>query len=241
MAGQVKHTKIFRDIVPDVAFMKLLARLPFQNTDCLIGAVAGAFRENGIDLIDSTSLFGPLLAEFAVTFQPSDYVALMVFAFASLASLAYLGPGVVLLVRRDWHVVGWLLCALGLVIGVNFASELGVAATRDGDAWLVWVLDVCEGALWFVLMAALLVVSPDALGSRTARRAPTGRPLLVAGAPAAALQAFVTDVGVADGHGAVLPSPLPIGAAIAAARRRAVLLCFAGPLLPTAGFLTAAL
>ncbi len=62
MAGQVKHTKIFRDIVPDAAFMKLIARLPFQNTDGLIGAVAGALRENGIELIDSTSLLGPLLA-----------------------------------------------------------------------------------------------------------------------------------------------------------------------------------
>jgi DUF1009 family protein len=62
MAGQVKHTKIFRDIVPDAAFMKLLARLSFQNTDGLIGAVAGALRDNGIELIDSTSLLGPLLA-----------------------------------------------------------------------------------------------------------------------------------------------------------------------------------
>ena len=33
------------------------------------------------------SLFGPTLAAYAVTFSPSDYVALMVFAFASLASL----------------------------------------------------------------------------------------------------------------------------------------------------------
>ncbi|EIE52142.1 putative tricarboxylic transport membrane protein [Salipiger aestuarii] len=32
------------------------------------------------------SLFAPALAKFAVTFGPSDYVVLMVFAFASLAS-----------------------------------------------------------------------------------------------------------------------------------------------------------
>ena len=63
MAGQVKHTKIFRNVAPDAAFMKLLAKLPFQNTDGLIGAVAGALRENGIELIDSTSLLSPLLAE----------------------------------------------------------------------------------------------------------------------------------------------------------------------------------
>ncbi len=33
------------------------------------------------------AMFGPMLAKFAVKFNPSDYVALMVFAFASLSSL----------------------------------------------------------------------------------------------------------------------------------------------------------
>jgi UDP-2,3-diacylglucosamine hydrolase len=62
MAGQVKHTKIFGGIVPDLTFMGLLARLPFKNTDGLIGAVANVLRENGIELIDSTALLEPLLA-----------------------------------------------------------------------------------------------------------------------------------------------------------------------------------
>lgn len=38
------------------------------------------------------TLFGPLLAQFGVGFQPSDYVALMVFAFATLASLVGANP-----------------------------------------------------------------------------------------------------------------------------------------------------
>ena len=63
MAGQVKHTRIFAgDIVPDATFMKLLMRLPFQNTDGLIGAVARELKDNGIELIDSTSLLQPLVA-----------------------------------------------------------------------------------------------------------------------------------------------------------------------------------
>ena len=62
MAGQVKHTKIFRDIVPDLTFMSILAKLPFRNTDGLIGAVAAVLRDNGIELIDSTTLLQPLLA-----------------------------------------------------------------------------------------------------------------------------------------------------------------------------------
>ena len=38
------------------------------------------------------SLFGPALASYAIHFSPSDYVALMVFAFASLASLVGSNP-----------------------------------------------------------------------------------------------------------------------------------------------------
>jgi DUF1009 family protein len=63
MAGQVKHTKIFAGgIRPDATFLAVLARLAFRNTDGLIGAVAGVLRDNGIELIDSTSLLQPLLA-----------------------------------------------------------------------------------------------------------------------------------------------------------------------------------
>ncbi|MGE0443822.1 MAG: LpxI family protein [Vicinamibacterales bacterium] len=62
MAGQVKHTKIFGGITPDLTFMGVLARLPFQNTDGLIGAVANVLRDNGIELIESTRLIEPLLA-----------------------------------------------------------------------------------------------------------------------------------------------------------------------------------
>lgn len=62
MAGQVKHTKIFGGIIPDATFLSLLVQLPFKNTDGLIGAVAGALRDNGIELLDSTTLLTPMLA-----------------------------------------------------------------------------------------------------------------------------------------------------------------------------------
>jgi DUF1009 family protein len=67
MAGQVKHTKIFTGgIVPDMTFMSLLMKLPSKNTDGLIGAVAQVLRDNGIELIDSTSLLQPMLATAGV-------------------------------------------------------------------------------------------------------------------------------------------------------------------------------
>jgi UDP-2,3-diacylglucosamine hydrolase len=67
MAGQVKHTKIFAGgIMPDATFLALLARMPFRNTDGLIGGVAALMRDHGIELIDSTSLLQPLLASAGV-------------------------------------------------------------------------------------------------------------------------------------------------------------------------------
>ena len=62
MAGQVKHTKIFGGIVPDLTFLSVLKELGSRNTDGLIGAVAKVLRDRGIELIDSTSLLTPLLA-----------------------------------------------------------------------------------------------------------------------------------------------------------------------------------
>ena len=63
MAGQVKHTKIFAGgIIPDFTFISVLRQLTSKNTDGLIGAVANVLHDNGIELLDSTSLIQPLLA-----------------------------------------------------------------------------------------------------------------------------------------------------------------------------------
>ena len=62
MAGQVKHVKIFSGIMPDRALLSVLTRLKARNTDALISAVAGVLREEGIELLDSTTFLHPLLA-----------------------------------------------------------------------------------------------------------------------------------------------------------------------------------
>jgi DUF1009 family protein len=62
MAGQVKHTKLFADIVPDLTLLGLLTRLKARNTDALIAGVADVLRDHGIKLLDSTTLLEPLLA-----------------------------------------------------------------------------------------------------------------------------------------------------------------------------------
>ena len=62
MAGQVKHTRLFADIVPDLTLLGVLMRLKSRNTDALISGIADALREQGIELIDSTAFLAPLLA-----------------------------------------------------------------------------------------------------------------------------------------------------------------------------------
>ena len=62
MAGQVKHTKLFADIVPDMTLLSVLMRLKGRHTDALISGVADVLREQGINLLDSTAFLGPLLA-----------------------------------------------------------------------------------------------------------------------------------------------------------------------------------
>jgi DUF1009 family protein len=66
MAGQVKHRQIFSDVVPDLKLMGLLARLAFQNTDSLIGAVADALLRDGITLLPSTRFVEDQLADAGV-------------------------------------------------------------------------------------------------------------------------------------------------------------------------------
>ncbi|MBA2258182.1 MAG: UDP-2,3-diacylglucosamine diphosphatase LpxI [Acidobacteria bacterium] len=62
MAGQVRHSKIFSGIVPDLTLLSVLTRLKARNTDALISAVAEVLRDHGIELMDSTVFLGPLLA-----------------------------------------------------------------------------------------------------------------------------------------------------------------------------------
>jgi DUF1009 family protein len=74
MAGQVKHTKLFSDIMPDLTALSVLRRLKGKNTDAIIAAVADVLKDQGITLIDSTSFLEPLLAREGVVTrrQPTE-------------------------------------------------------------------------------------------------------------------------------------------------------------------------
>ncbi len=71
MAGQVKHAKIFApgsrnarrllSALPDARMLRLLISLPRRDTESLIGGIAEVLAEEGVRLIDSTSLLADLL------------------------------------------------------------------------------------------------------------------------------------------------------------------------------------
>ena len=66
MAGQVKHTKLFTDIVPDMTALGVLMKLKSRSTDAIISAVADVLKDHGITLLDSTAYLTPLLAKEGV-------------------------------------------------------------------------------------------------------------------------------------------------------------------------------
>lgn len=66
MAGQVKHSKLFGGVMPDLTLLSILVRLRSKNTDALISAVADVLQRHGITLMDSTELLTDLIAPAGV-------------------------------------------------------------------------------------------------------------------------------------------------------------------------------
>jgi len=85
------------------------------------------------------TFFGPLMASYAVTFSPSDYVALMVFAFACLASLVGSNP---------------VKTLLGALIGLMLAS-IGIDANTGVVRFTFGVPDLLAGIDFLVIVIGL--------------------------------------------------------------------------------------
>lgn len=85
------------------------------------------------------TLFGPVMASYAVTFSPSDYVALMVFAFATLASLVGANP---------------VKTLLGAVLGLMLAS-VGIDANTGVERYTFGIPDVLGGIDFLIVVIGL--------------------------------------------------------------------------------------
>jgi UDP-2,3-diacylglucosamine hydrolase len=66
MAGQVKHTQLFRDIVPDWRVTKLLGRVANKKAESLLGAVTQEFENEGIQFLSSITYLDHWLARSGV-------------------------------------------------------------------------------------------------------------------------------------------------------------------------------
>jgi hypothetical protein len=117
MAGQVKHTKLFADIMPDLTLMGVLMRLKAKNTDALISGIADALRDHGIDLVNSTAFLTPLLArEGVLTRRPPTEEEQRDFAFGYTIADALAGLDI------------------GQAIAVKSAAVVAVEAMEGTDA-----------------------------------------------------------------------------------------------------------
>ncbi|MEZ5290482.1 MAG: UDP-2,3-diacylglucosamine diphosphatase LpxI [Vicinamibacterales bacterium] len=135
MAGQVKHTKLF-GVVPDLTFMSLLTKLASRNTDAIIGAVADVMRDRGIELVDSTTLLTPLLAEAGVMTArpPTD---------AERASLAF--------GYRMADVIAGL--DIGQTVAVKHSAVVAVEAMEGTDAVIARAADLAGPGVVVVKVA----------------------------------------------------------------------------------------
>ncbi len=102
-----------------------------------LSAVASFF--GGTLAVILITMFGPLLAAFAVTFSPADYVALMVFAFASLASLV--GKSMV-------------KTLLGALIGLMLAT-IGIDANTGVPRYTFGLPDILAGIDFLIVVVGL--------------------------------------------------------------------------------------
>ena len=131
MAGQVKHTKLFADIVPDLTAVGLLMRLKSKNTDAIISGVADVLRENGIELLDSTAFLRPLLAKEGVLTRraPNDDERTdLAFAYRIADAIAALDIGQTIAVKSSAVVAVEAMEGTDLVIAR--AGELAGAGFR---------------------------------------------------------------------------------------------------------------
>lgn len=102
MAGQVKHTKLFGGVMPDLTLLSVLTRLTSRNTDALIAAIADVLKDHGIALMDSTELLSDLLAQPGVlthTVPTAAMLADFAFGYQVADAIAGLDIGQTIIVK----------------------------------------------------------------------------------------------------------------------------------------------
>jgi hypothetical protein len=138
MAGQVKHSQIFRlNALPDLRMVRMLARLQVRNTGNLIGAVAEELAGEGITLVDSTVFLEVLLAREGVLTRRGP-------AKDEIADIEY-----GLDVARG--IAGF---DLGQTIAVKDRAVVAIEAMEGTDAVILRAGEITRGRSFVVVKAA---------------------------------------------------------------------------------------
>ncbi|MGB7859694.1 MAG: hypothetical protein WBM90_04295 [Acidimicrobiia bacterium] len=130
----------------------------------------------------------------------------------AIVPMATLVPALIVLLRRDWHIVGWLLL---LVAGTSAAQFAEVSTTNIlSPPWLGWVYAVLNVGFW-AAMAALVAVFPDGIGNQLGTPRVVDRVIVIGAASATFLSALSTEVSAAGWNGPFAPprydNPLGFG------------------------------
>lgn len=111
-------------------------------------------------------------------------------------------PGVVVLLRADWHPVGWMLLGCGAGYAISFSltyPEIWTGTLGVPPAWGAWIADGWGNSIAFLFTVCLLSVFPDGLPSVRGRR--RGAVLRIgAGAAATVVAALGAEMGGFEGN-----------------------------------------
>lgn len=151
-------------------------------------------------------ILGVVVLEWVAIYRARGDDDIFALYYGILGPVAYLVPGLVLLLRRDWHIVGWLLLLFGMGTAFTFS---GGATYPIGGEWLLLIEATYEGSPFWYPMIALLLVFPDGIRSQTPRQRRVAQVVLAIAAVPVVLETLAADVGVADSPS--IPNPLSIG------------------------------
>lgn len=129
--------------------------------------------------------------------------------FPVVGSLLFLVPGVVVLLRSDWHPVGWLMVNLGFGFLFSFGPETwSISALSTVERWWLWLTGTSVSAVFWTVWTALILVFPDGLSSRPRGHRRLARGVLGFDAVCIVLTAFRTTLAPEIDGG--IPSPMPL-------------------------------
>ncbi len=129
--------------------------------------------------------------------------------------LWYLGAGLVVMAKRLWHLIGWLLMLIGL--GLTTTS-LPVPASRLDPEWYPWLawIGAWGGVFLYTAIAAFLVAFPDGLSHRPERDRRIGHRIVGIMAVLTLLAAMSNPIEVNTMDGDTLSFPNPVAGLVPA-------------------------